>query len=286
MITSPAFRYHGGTIRLSPWARQHLPEHHTYVKPFGGAAGVLLNKSHSYPKVSSDLEGDVVNFFHVLQDVALRGDLIEKRVLAPCARAEYARAEFDQGWEPSTNPVERACPFLIRAQVSIGFAVAKKDAARLRIDFKSAYGTAQLWIRFPDSLATVAERFTAVLIESRPAVDIASRHDKLDTLHYVDPPSMHSVRMIQSGKSGSYRHEKTETEHDAPLTPLRSLRSRVVISRCRKPLYDELISDWSRVEITSRIPAGCGCATRTECPWISQKSQASVPPAALPLEKV
>ncbi|AIL08886.1 DNA adenine methylase [Stenotrophomonas maltophilia] len=59
-VAAPAFRYHGGMFRVSPWVNQHLPAHRIYVEPFGGAAGVLLTKPRSGVEIYNDLDGEVV----------------------------------------------------------------------------------------------------------------------------------------------------------------------------------------------------------------------------------
>lgn len=265
MIAAPAFRYHGAKFRISGWVHQHLPGHRTYVEPFGGAAGVLLTKARSYAEVYNDLDGDVVNFFRVLQDVEKCARLIEACRLTP-----YARAEFEQAWEPTEEPVERARRLVIRAQMGFGSAGATKGKTGFRIDSQRAYGTAQHhWLKYPDGLAAIAERFTGVLIENRPAIEVMQQHDTPQTLHYVDPPYVHSTRVMQAGKAGYYRHEMSTSQHETLLAALLVLRGHVVISGYRTELYDDTLVGWQRVETTARISAGRGGATRTECLWIS-----------------
>lgn len=265
MITSPAFRYHGGKFRLSPWVQQHFPPHRTYVEPFGGAAGVLLTKPRSYAEVYNDLDGDVVNFFRVLQDAAQRTRLIDSCILTP-----YARSEFDLAWDPTEEPVERARRLIVRAQMGFGSAGATKGKTGFRIDSKRNYGTAQhLWTRFPDGIAAIAARFTGVIIENRPAIEVMQQHDTPQTLHYVDPPYVHSTRVMQAGKAGYYRHEMTNEDHEQLLSTVRSLHGMVVISGYRTELYDDALAGWKRVETTARISARRGCTTRTESLWIS-----------------
>src|SRR5690606_29837565 len=93
-VTKPALRYHGAKFRLAPWIMGFFPPHRCYVEPFGGAAGVLLQKPRAYAEVYNDLDGDVVNFFRVLRNPLTRARLIEQ-----CALTPYAKEEFDQAWE-------------------------------------------------------------------------------------------------------------------------------------------------------------------------------------------
>ena len=72
-----ALRYHGGKYRLAPWIIDFFPAHECYVEPFGGAAGVLLQKPRSYAEVYNDLDGQVVNFFRVIRDPETRQQLID-----------------------------------------------------------------------------------------------------------------------------------------------------------------------------------------------------------------
>ena len=265
VIDSPAFRYHGGKFRLAPWVMQFFPEHSTYVEPFGGAAGVLLRKPRSYAEVYNDLDGDVVNFFRVVRDPEERALLLDALRTTP-----YAREEFEAAWEPTGDPVERARRLAIRAQMGFGSAGATKQTTGFRIDTARAYATAMhLWGRYPEVVAEVGERFSGVLVENRPAIDVMRQHDRPDTLHFVDPPYVHATRVMQGAGRGYYRHEMTDEDHEALLTALYGLSGYVVLSGYRHPMYDQWLSNWASYETAARVSAHRGTGLRTEVVWIN-----------------
>lgn len=271
-VTKPALRYHGAKFRLASWILGFFPPHRCYVEPFGGAAGVLLQKPRSYAEVYNDLDGDIVNFFSVIRDRDTRARFVEAIQATP-----YARAEFDGAWEPTDEPVERARRIAIRAQMGFGSAGASKGTTGFRIDTARAYGTAQqLWAEYPASIAAVGERFAGVLIENRPAIEVMRQHDLPATLHFVDPPYVHATRVMQQGKAGYYRHEMSNDQHDELLTALLELEGMVVLSGYRSDLYDERLETWERHETASRISAGRGTALRTEVVWINPACRAAL----------
>lgn len=266
---SPALRYHGGKFRLANWILQFFPVHQTYVEPFGGAAGVLLQKPRSYAEVYNDLDGDVVNFFRVLRDAGQRAELERACVLTP-----YARGEFDQAWEPTEDPVERARRLCIRAQMGFGSAGATKGQTGFRIDTKRAYSTAQhLWLEYPEAIAAAGQRFAGVLIENRPAIEVMQQHDGAHTLHFVDPPYMLGTRVLQggmgTGKGGYYRHELSDDDHEELLLALQALDGMVVLSGYDTDLYNDTLQGWQVHRTEARISAWRGTAMRTECVWLN-----------------
>ena len=127
-IERPALRYHGGKFRLATWLMKMFPTHQTYVEPFGGGAGVLLRKPRSHLEVYNDLDGDVVTFFRVLQDTALRDRLAERLAFTP-----FARAEFDRAYEPTVDPLERAARVAVRSWMGYGSAGAAKSTTGFRM---------------------------------------------------------------------------------------------------------------------------------------------------------
>lgn len=263
MITTPVIRYHGGKFRLASWILQHFPEHRVYVEPFGGAAGVLMQKPRSFAEVYNDLDGDIVNLFQVLQDARQRDQLTELLVLTP-----YARSEFERAFDETDDPIEQARRTIIRAEMGFGSAGATKGRTGFRIDTKREYATAQhIWARFPDRIAAIGQRLAGVLIEQRPAIEVMQAHDTPDTLHFVDPPYMHGTRTI--GSNRYYRHEMTDADHQQLLATLKTLQGMVVLSGYPSTEYDTALQGWSFNSRTAACAAGRGAASRQECVWLN-----------------
>jgi DNA adenine methylase len=259
----PALRYHGGKFRLASWILKFFPPHRIYTECFGGAAGVLLQKPRSYAEVYNDLDGDIVNFFRVLRDPALSAQLVQS-----CALTPYARDEFDQAWEPTTDVLERARRTAIRAQMGFGSAGATKGTTGLRSDTQRKYTTAQMdWASYPDALAEAAQRMIGVLIENRPAIDVMQQHDTPETLHFVDPPYVLSTRVMRA--QNVYRHELSDEDHEDLIATLLTLKGMVVLSGYESDLYKGALPGWGIHKTSARISAGRGAALRTEIVWVN-----------------
>jgi DNA adenine methylase len=263
-VTAPALRYHGAKFRLAAWVMQFFPEHKCYVEPFGGAAGVLLQKERVYAEVYNDLDGAVVNFFRVLRDPVSRARLLELLVLTP-----YSRADFEESWDLTDDSLELARRLCIRAQMGFGSAGATKGHTGFRIDTKREYGTAQhLWSTYPAAVAAAGQRMTGVLIENRPAIDVMQAHDAPDTLHFVDPPYVHGTR-VMTGSRRTYKHELSDFDHVQLLDALLDLEGSVVLCGYPSELYDERLAGWIQHSTDARISAGRGTALRKEVVWLN-----------------
>lgn len=264
-VDRPALRYHGAKFRLAGWVMGFFPAHTCYVEPFGGAAGVLLQKQRAYAEVYNDLDGEVVNFFRVLRDPVSRAQLIEACVLTP-----YARADFEEAWHPTEDVIERARRLSIRAQMGFGSAGATKGATGFRIDTKREYGTAQhLWALYPSAIAEAGKRMSGVLVENRPAIEVMRQHDAPQTLHFIDPPYLHETRSMD-GSNRYYRFEMTDEQHIELLDAALDLQGMAVMCGYPSDLYESRLVGWTRHEKEARISAGRGTAIRTEVLWLNE----------------
>ena len=265
-IKHPAIRYHGGKFRLAPWIIEQMPDHVCYVEPFGGAAGVLLQKPRSYAEVYNDLDSEVVNLFRVLRDPELN-----QRLQEVCALTPYSRDEFRAAQEATADPVERARRMVVRACMGFGTASCIGGDSGFRHDSKRKYATpSHLWERYPETLAAVCQRLQGVIIENRDALAVMRSHDAETTLHYIDPPYMPETR---SKGHRYYRHEMTVEGHEQLLAVAGTLTGMVMISGYDCEVYNDMLTDWKKTEKASRISSGRGTAIKTECLWINPTAQ-------------
>lgn len=273
-IKRPVLRYHGGKFRLSGWIRSFFPPHQVYVEPFGGAGSVLLTKEPAYAEVYNDLDGDVVNFFRVLRDPALRAQLCESVALTP-----FAREEFENAYEPTDDPLERARHLAIRAGMGYGSSGGTKTNTGFRIDSGRQWSTdfAQ-WRKYPDAIAAVGDRLSGVLIENRPATSVLMQHDSPKTLHYVDPPYLWSVRSAMRSRADKYyRHEMSDWDHMNLLGCLKNLRGMVIVSGFHSEMYASELAGWTEYSTNSRANARRGTKINREVVWLNPACAALQP---------
>lgn len=268
-VTRPIVRYHGGKWKLAPWILSHFPPHRVYVEPFGGGGSVLLRKPRSYAEIYNDLDGEIVNLFRVARDQG--DDLVRACELTPFSRADYL-----ESFIPSDDPVEQARRTVVRAFMGFGsnaLCHSIKSGFRAKSE-RSGTTAAHDWRNYPEALAITIDRLQGVVIENRDAADIVRRHDSQTTLHYCDPPYVHETRMIGRGVTRKgYTHEMTDDDHAELAAVLAGVEGMVIVSGYPCGLYEELYSDWHRVE---RQAHADGARPRTEVLWMSDRCRAAL----------
>jgi DNA adenine methylase len=265
----PVLRYHGGKWRLAPWIIGFFPEHKVYVESFGGGASVLMRKPPVYAEIYNDLDEEIVNLFRVARD---RGEELVRVVeLTP-----YSRADFEESFTPTDDPLERARRTAIRSFMGFGGNLTRpnRDQSPQRTGFRNYSSTnrrsipAGDWRNWPEGLVQIIARLRGVIIEQRDAKVVIAAHDAEHTLHYVDPPYVHSTRGFDAGNTHrGYRHEMDEDQHRDLAVTLRAVEGMVVLSGYACELYDvELYPDWNRFE---KGHMADGARARTEVVWLN-----------------
>lgn len=268
----PALRYLGGKWRLAPRIIAQFPPHRIYVEPFGGAASVLAQKLRAYAEVYNDLDGEVVNLFRVLRDPVASAELARLIALTP-----FARAEFEDAYAEAAEPVERARLLVVRSFMGHGNIAYRRDRTTgfRRNSNRSGTTPAHDWANLPPAVLRLAERFSGVVVEHRPAQELLAQFDEPRVLFYVDPPYVHATRSekrCRLAPSTGYAHELDDAEHAALLDQLRGLRAMVVVSGYATALYDSALHDWRRLELATFADGGW---PRTEVLWINPAAAAA-----------
>ena len=257
----PMLRYHGGKWKLSTWILTYFPAHRVYTEGFAGAASVLMHKPRSYGEIINDLNGDVVNLFRVMRDPGMAKDLTNSLRLTP-----FARQEFDLASQPAGDTLEAARRLIVRSFMGFGGVASNPDhktGFRAKSN-RSGTTPSHNWAHYPDAILAMTARLQGVVIESRPAVEVIAAHDGPETLHYVDPPYVHSTR--KPGNSANYVHEMTDGDHRELAATLRECKGMVVLSGYPSPLYDELYQGWPLI---TRNALADGARPRVECLWLN-----------------
>lgn len=258
-IKVPALRYHGGKFKISKWIHTYLPQHTTYVEPFGGGASILLTKTPSPIEVYNDLDQAIVNFFQVLR--VAPDKLIQEIELTP-----FSRDEFIQSATLTGDLIEDARRVYVRSWQSHVPILSRLGGWRNLTTKFDGNSTVQNWNRI-DHLWAIAARLKEVQIENRPAIEVIKDYDNPNTLFFVDPPYVNSSRR-QAGKGvkDGYRHEMTDEQHCELSEVLHSCKSKVILCGYQSALYDGLYRDWIRETKTTTTSRA---TQATECLWLS-----------------
>lgn len=257
------FPYFGGKTSQAGWIVPLLPKHKTYVEPFGGSAGILMQKEPSALEIYNDLDQSVVAFFRCLRDPKQERELIRQLRLTPWARAEHG-ADLDA---PEITDVERARRFYTRIQMS--FSAMAEHGGFKCVGPRRGY-PAQFAAQI-EELPQVAARLRQVVIESLDFEALMRRFDGPETCFYVDPPYYLSTLQVDQ----PYRVAFDYRDHARLICLLKKLKGKAVLSGYDCPAYNAALRGW-RVErrqvscTSSANRAGGKKASREEILWIKE----------------
>ena len=192
--------YIGGKRRLAGLIAALLHPHLTYVEPFAGGAQVLFQKEPSKVEVLNDIDGDVHNFFVVLQRHPT--ELARVLRLQPASRRlfDWHRAPAPVG----ATDIERAARFYYLQRNAWG---GKRTGQSFRIGV-TARPTSRT-SALSERLERTAGRLERVVLESLPYEEVIRRYDRPTTLFYCDPPYV-DVRLYAHNFSDSQFEQLAE----------------------------------------------------------------------------
>ena len=183
-----ALRYYGGKSERAPngiskWISEHLQSparKSTYIEPFAGMLGILLQRSRSKVEIANDLNGEIVNWWEMVRD---RGpELKEKLYNTPYSEKEFhlAKTDTDDLLEQARRTTIKLISGLTAGVYSRAFSV--------RYDGRS-YGTRHTFRPYADRIPALQDRIHNVALLCRPAEKVLTRLAKEShAMIYCDPP--------------------------------------------------------------------------------------------------
>lgn len=262
--------YPGGKKRIAPWIIMHMPSHHSYLEPYFGCGAVLFTKAPSAIETINDLDGDVINFFRVIQNPERRKELQDWIIYTP-----YARQIYDEAYaqEPE-GVIERAGYFAVRNLMSHGFrATDEKSGWKKDVYGRESAYAVRYWNELPVSIAEMAVRLKQVQIENRDALELIRGFDHENVFMYLDPPYVMSTR----GDRKQYKQEMSDRDHVEMLEAVIGSRAKIMISGYDCELYDFYLGNWNKAQIAARTQSN---KRRTETLWMNydlEESQIKLP---------
>lgn len=228
------FGYLGGKCRLAKRIVPRIPSHRTYVEPFCGAAWVCLSKPPSQVEVLNDLDGELINFWRVIQNHP-------EEFLRGCEFAVASRRMFDrEKRQPAAllTDIQRAVRYYYLLRLCYG-GVADQPTFSTSAAQPSRFHAGAL----RDEMTALHRRLRGVHIESLDACACIRCWDHPRTFFYVDPPYW-GVRQ--------YAHRFTLDDYVRLRDTLQQVKGKFLLSLNDRPEVRRLFRGFTVEPVTTR----------------------------------
>ncbi|MDR0582880.1 MAG: DNA adenine methylase [Treponema sp.] len=228
--------YYGGKQTLAKIILGLIPPHRLYCEPFLGGAAIFFAKEPSKVEIINDTNGELVNFYEVLQRdfTALEKEV----VISLHSRSRHRQARVVYENPDMFDRVRRAWAIWLLANSSYGCMLdsgfgydrtggTSKKMATKRAGFSIDY----------------AVRLQRVQIECCDALKIIRSRDCQDAFFYLDPPYVGS----DQGHYDGY----TQEDFDALLGLLEGIQGKFLLSSFRNKSLTNYTkrNDWHTLEL-------------------------------------
>ncbi len=266
-LTNP-LKWHGGKSYLADWIIDLMPKHLHYVEPYAGGLAVLLAKNPiGVSEVVNDLNGELTNFWRVLQNEDAFKQLQRFISSVPFSQYEWADSKSEISDTFLIPDVYLAAKFFVRCRQSRAgnfksFATLSRNRVRRGMNKQVS-----AWLNCIDGLPDVCQRLKRVVILNDDALKVIRQQDGPNTLFYLDPPYVHSTRSPSAIKA--YEYEMTDNDHRLMLNAAQACVGHVMISGYRNEIYDLQLEQWTRHDklIDSKLVSGSMKPLTIESVW-------------------
>lgn len=228
----------GGKYYLAKAIVPRIPPHHTYVEPFCGGAWIFFSKPPSKVEVLNDLDGELVNFWRVIQNHL-------EEFIRCCEFMVVSRRLFalEKLREPAfLTEIQRAVRYYYLQGLCYGgrphnrtFSTSIVLPSRLRRGI----------IR--EELENLHRRMRGIYLENLDACECIRRWDRPETFFYLDPPywGLHE-----------YAHRFDPEDFVRLRDTLQQIQGKFLLSMNDRPEVRELFKMFTIETVPTRYFAG------------------------------
>jgi DNA adenine methylase len=228
--------YYGGKQQLAGIILGLMPPHRLYCEPFLGGGAIFFAKEPAKVEVINDTNGEIVNFYEVLQRDYTA---LEKEVMISLhSRKQHHQAEVIYQNPDMFDRVKRAWAIWVLANSSYGCML------------NGGYGydrtggnSKKLHNKQSGFTVDYAARLQQVQIECCDALRIIRSRDVADAFFYLDPPYV--------GTDQGYYDGYSQEDFDRLLGLLETIQGRFLLSSFRNKILEDFTrrNGWSKIEI-------------------------------------
>ena len=231
--------YYGGKQQLAGTILGLIPPHRLYCEPFLGGAAVFFAKEPSKVEIINDWNGEIINFYEVLQrDFAA----LEKEVaISLHSRKFHRQAEVIYSNPEMFDRVKRAWAVWVLANGSYG---CKLDGS---FGYDRTGGTSKKLANKREGFTIdYAIRLQKVQIECCDALRVIRSRDVPDAFFYCDPPYV--------GADQGHYDGYTQEDFDALLGLLASVKGKFLLSSYRNKSLREFTERYGWYTLAFKMP--------------------------------
>lgn len=228
--------YYGGKLSLLPKIIPLIPEHKLYCEPFIGGAAVFFAKQKSKVEIINDINGEIVNFYKVLQNDF---NALQKEIKTTLhSRDLHRRAQVIYSNPDMFDNIKRAWAVWVLANMSFD--------NTLNTSFsRSADGmiSHKIAVKRDNFNEELCKRISGVQIECRDALKVIEMNDTPESFFYVDPPYVGAYQGHYDGYS--------QDDFNALISLLSKIKGKFLLSSYRNESLTQAVSfnNWCQIEL-------------------------------------
>jgi len=240
-LIRPLVKTHGGKFRYSKYYIKVINNSgfNTYVEPYAGGLGVLLNidKNAFIKEIANDFDPNIYRMYTAIQE---KGDLIVKEM----KKILYNNENFEKSISliGDKDPVKHALYYIIRNRFSSGGMFkrfAKTDTSvRLR---GGRMGDENAWINFYEKhINNTIKRLANVEFYNCCALNLIKNISGPNVLWFLDPPYLNETLVTKD----PYVMKVDKKHHENLLKLITTNKGRFYICGYNSDLYQDYLKGW------------------------------------------